>query len=176
MSSGVPPLEAPVMIIGKRKLFSSFDAGMLMKNGQLTLQIEWLQAAAVEQCERSHFGELEGEMCHLGACKAQGPGMTVLQNNILYTVAGNHTFLLLRSTEFVSGRTDIQTDRQTGHQCTDRQVTNRQATQTDTHTLYWCMQYMLSWKHDVQFWEGFARVRAPFAACFEANIQGQNRH
>ena len=40
MSSGVPPLEAPVMIIGKRKLFSSFDAGMLMKNGQLTLQIE----------------------------------------------------------------------------------------------------------------------------------------
>ena len=66
----------------------------------------------------------------MGACKAQGPGMAVLQNNILYTVASNHTFLLLCSTKSVSGRTDIQTDRAPVH----RQTGHKQTSHSDRHS------------------------------------------
>lgn len=56
--------------------------------------------------------------------------MTVLQNNILYTVAGDHTFLLLCSTESVSGRTDIKTARAPVH----RQTGHKQTSHSDRHS------------------------------------------
>ncbi len=89
-------------------------------------------------------------MCHLGACKAQSPGMAVLQNNILYTVASNHTFLLLCSTKSVSGRTDIQTDRAPAHRQTGHKQTSHKQTShhSDRHS-YLVLTYAMAAKFKI---------------------------
>ena len=70
--------------------------------------------------------------------------MAVLQNDILYTVASDHTFLLLCSTASVSDRTDIQTDRQTYRPPMHRQTGDKQTSHHSGRHTHLALTYAIA--------------------------------